>query len=94
MGVVPQGRKGVVKQEEFLCTEQLPHRETQRGAAESGKARQSWDLEGKKKKKNRESCTPQSINSSQTIALTKWQAQGTNRSPQKSLRQRGGQGVK
>lgn len=51
MGVVPQGRKGVVKQEEFLCTEQLPHRETQRGAAESGKARQSWDLEGKKKKK-------------------------------------------
>ena len=51
MGVVPQGWEGVVKQEEFLCTEQLPHRGPQRGAAESGKARQSWDLEGKKTEK-------------------------------------------
>ena len=89
MGVVPHGKEGVVKQEEFLCTEQLLHRGPQRGVAESGKARQSWNLEGKK---NRESCTPQSINSSQTMALTKWQAQGTNRSPQKSRGAEGGPG--
>ena len=51
MGVVPQGKEGVVKQEEFLCTEQLLHREPQRGVAESGKVRQSWNLEGKKTEK-------------------------------------------
>lgn len=51
MGVVPQGKEGVVKQEEFLCTEQLLHRGPQRGVAESGKARQSWNLEGKKTEK-------------------------------------------
>ena len=51
MGVVPQGREGVVKQEEFLCTEQFPHRGPQRGAAKSGKARQSWALEGTKQRK-------------------------------------------
>lgn len=51
-------KEGVVKQEEFLmCTEQLLHRGPQRGVAESGKARQSWNLEGK----NRESCTPQCL---------------------------------
>lgn len=51
MGVVPQGKEGVVKQEEFLCTEQLLHRGPQRGVAESGKVRQSWNLEGKKTEK-------------------------------------------
>lgn len=32
---------------------------------------------------NRETCTSQPINSSQTVAPTRWWAQGTKRSPQK-----------
>ena len=34
-------REGVMKQEEFLCTGKLPHREAQRGPVESQKARLS-----------------------------------------------------
>ena len=38
---------------------------------------------GAQKAKYRESCTSQPINSSQTVAPTRWQAQGTKRRPQK-----------
>ena len=48
---------------------------------------------GTKRAENRESCTSQSINSSQTVALTRWQAQGTERSPQKPHGTEGGPGV-
>ena len=42
---------------------------------------------------NRESCTSQPINSSRTVALTRWRALGTERSPQKPSSAEGGSRV-
>ena len=47
-GLVPRGKVGVLKQEEFLCTGKLLHRQVQGGTEESQKTRQTRDLEGRK----------------------------------------------
>ena len=37
MGACARGREGILKQKEFLCAGNLPHRQAQGGDAESGK---------------------------------------------------------
>ena len=57
-----------------------------------------WNLRklgkaGTERAENRESCTSQPINSSRTVALTRWRALGTERSPQKPSSAEGGSRV-
>ena len=70
---MPQGREGVLKQEEFPCTGKLPRRWAQGGAAESWETWQSSDLEGRKQRK----LHFQPINSSQIVAPTRQWTWGT-----------------
>ena len=49
--LVPQGKEGVLKQEEFLCTGKLPCRWAQGGTVEAWKTKQRRDLEGRKQRK-------------------------------------------
>ena len=53
---------------------------------------ESQAKQGLKRADNRESCTSQSINSSQTVAPTRWQSWGMKRSTQKPVVQRVGLG--
>ena len=48
---MPQGREGVLKQEEIPFTGKFPCKRAQGGAAESWKTGQSRDLEGRKQRK-------------------------------------------
>ena len=51
------------------------------------------DKAGTQRAENRESCTSQPISSSHTVALTRWRAWGTERSPQKPSSAEGGSRV-
>lgn len=48
--LVLRGKVGVLKQEEFLCTGKLLHRQAQGGTADSQKTRQNRDLDDRKQK--------------------------------------------
>ena len=51
------------------------------------------DKAGIQRAENKESCTSQPISSSHTVALTRWRAWGTERSPQKPSSAEGGSRV-
>ena len=50
MGACARGREGILKQKEFLCAGNLPHRQAQGGDAESGKTAKQG-LRGQKTEK-------------------------------------------
>jgi len=72
--IVPQGREGVLKQEESSCTEKLTHR-PKGGAVESWKTGQNKDLESRKQRKLHVSAHKQLTDCGSD--------KGTERSPQK-----------
>ena len=78
-----------MKQEEFPCTGKLPHRRTQGRAEESWKTGQSQALEEKKQRNLHFSAHKQLT----TVAPTRGQARGTERSPQKTCSAKGRPGV-
>ena len=66
---------------------------SQRGPRGNCIISESQAKQGLKRAENRESCTSQSINSSQTVAPTRWQSWGMKRSTQKPGGADGGPGV-
>ena len=76
--LVLRGKVGVLKQEEFLCTGKLLHRQAQGGAAKSQKTRQSRGLEGIEQRKLHFSAHKQLTD----VSSTRRHAQGTEGSPQ------------
>jgi len=71
------------------CTGKLPHRQTQGRAEESWKTGQSQDLEDRKQRNLHFPAHKQLI----TVAPTRGQARGTERSPQKPCSAKGRPGV-